>query len=136
MFGRAFGIVDSRAQRRFNEALSGNPSLNSEEFYIRYFKDKGYPKELVLKVRNIFDEILDFDLSHISDTSDFSKELKFIWDYDSLAAVQIIQEIEKAFQISITDDEATQMNTMSDIVRIVSHHISSKAAEQDAAANP
>ena len=38
-------------------------------------------------MRRILTEILEADLLRIRDTEDFSKELAFFWDFDSLADV-------------------------------------------------
>ena len=41
--------------------------------------------------------------------------------------------LEKAFDIKITDEEALKMNTMNDVVEIITHKLKGKGVERDAA---
>jgi acyl carrier protein len=124
---------DITGKQRLEQVFSGRQPLTPDEFYQKYFESQGYAKFVVLKVKEIFQENIDFDLSRISSKDDFSKELNFIWDFDSMADVEIVISLEKAFKIQITDAEATAMKTLSDVIHIVSTKIQT---EQGAAANP
>ena len=103
-------------QKKLDEVFTGREPLNDRQVWDRYFQQHGVAPETVTKVRRILSENLQADLSCIRDTDDFSKELAFFWDFDSLADVEIIQSLEKEFDIAITDDEAVAMKTLRDIV--------------------
>ena len=62
------------------------------------------------------------------DTDDFSKELAFFWDIDSLADVEIVQALEQEFHVTITDAEAVAMKTLRDIVLGVHAKLTTQAA--------
>jgi len=100
--------------------FSGRTSLSSEEFYEKYFSDRGFTKDLVVRIKNIFDAKIGFDLSRLSAEDDFSTELKYIWDHDSLADVETIVALEKEFKLKITDEEGKRMKTIRDVVEIIS----------------
>lgn len=108
-----------RRARKIEAVFGGRDALDSEQFYERYFKQKGVPLEVVSGVKCILAEQLSADMSRITDADDFSKNLKFFWDFDSLADVEIVCALEDVFNIKITDDEARRSRTVSDIVFLV-----------------
>lgn len=113
-------------RRKLEKAFSGRSSLSSDDFYTTYFSTSGIDRDVVIKIKEIFHENIGADLSKLSAEDDFSKELKFIWDYDSMASVQIVIDLEKEFNIKITDAEASEMNTLRKVVEIVHAKINSR----------
>ncbi|WFB37580.1 acyl carrier protein [Kiritimatiellota bacterium B12222] len=99
--------------------FSGRPKLSDEDFYITYFQDQGIPKEIPIRVRGIFEEQFEADFSRITNTDDFSEEMKFIWGYDSLVDVEIVMALEDEFDIKIENSEAEKMKSIQDIVMCV-----------------
>ncbi len=93
--------------------------MTPEQFYLRYFQSQGFDQDLVMRIKAVFDRNIDFDLSRLSQTDDFSKELRFLWDYDSLASVNIVIDLEKEFGAIISDAEAESMKTIQDVVEII-----------------
>ena len=74
-------------------------------------------------IRKILEEQLDADMSRLRAEDDFSKNLSFFWDFDSMANVEIVLAIEKHFQIKIADPEAEKIHTVSELVRLVSNKV-------------
>lgn len=103
-------------QQRLDRVFIGRQPLNDSELWEGYFRSSGVALDTVARVRRILSEILEADLLRIRDTDDFSKELAFFWDLDSLADVEIGEALEKEFDVTITDAEAESMKTLRDIV--------------------
>ncbi len=111
-------------QQELEQVFAGREPLDDSQLWERYFRQNGVAPETVAKIRQLCSEILEADLSRIRDTDDFSKELVFFWDFDSFAAVELVQALEDRFGISITDTEGREMKTMRDIVLTVHDKIS------------
>jgi acyl carrier protein len=62
-------------------------------------------------------------MSCLHDEDDFSKNLNFFWEFDSLADVEIISALEKKFGVNITDEEAENAHTVNDIVNLVARKV-------------
>lgn len=112
-------LVDRTTKKRVGEYFSGRESLDDNGFYDRFFRSSGVPPETVSKIREIFQKHLPIDLSRLQADDDLSREFKFIWDLDSLADVEIVDDIEKAFTIQISDDEACSLTSFRKIVSAV-----------------
>lgn len=119
MLGRLFGFPDAEGRRELDKVFAGRETLTPEQFYLRYFQSQGFDQDLVMRIKAVFDRNIDFDLSRLSQTDDFSKELRFLWDYDSLASVNIVIDLEKEFGAIISDAEAESMKTIQDVVEII-----------------
>lgn len=98
-------------------AFANRERLSPEAFHRRYFSD--IPKPIVLGVREILEQQLDADLDRLQDKDDFSKNLSFFWDFDSMADVEIVIALEKRFGIHIEDAEAENTVTVRDILSLV-----------------
>ncbi len=118
-----FDWIRFTGDKELEAVFGGRAPLTPEEFYIKYFQDQGYSKDLVIRVKEAFDSVIDFDLSRLGSHDDFSNELRFIWDCDSLADVALLEALERGFDIEMTQDDASQMRTISDVIRIVSQKI-------------
>jgi acyl carrier protein len=114
------GIIgDRELKRKIEEVFGGRQSLDERDFYEKYFAAKGVPFFIVKKIREILEEVLDADLSRLSAEDDFSKNLSFFWEEDSLADVEILEKIEEEFDIKISDEEAACLCTIDEIVDTV-----------------
>jgi acyl carrier protein len=111
-------------------AFSGREHLSTEQFYDSYFSEQGVPFHVVAGVSNILAEQFDVDMSRLSAADDFSENLHFLWDFDSMADVEIIQALEKQFGIQITDQEAEKAVTVRDIVNLVCGKIALEIPKQ------
>jgi acyl carrier protein len=106
-------------QEKVARAFAGREPLDAHQLWVRYFRQYNVAPETVARIREIFSRMLEVDLSRIRDTDDFSKNLAFFWDFDSLVDVELVQELEAQFGITITDAEAEAMKTLKDIVLTV-----------------
>jgi acyl carrier protein len=114
--------------KRIEAAFTGRRQLDEGEFYQRYFKAQGVPPGIVVGIRRILEENLEADLSRLTDGDDFSRNLNFFWDYDSMAGCIVVAALEKEFGIEISDDEAQAMRTVRDIVETVWGKVRERAA--------
>ena len=118
------GWRESRSkEKKVQEAFAGRESLTPEAFYDRYFLGMGVAPEIVSGIRKILEEELGADMSRLRAEDDFSKNLSFFWDFDSMADVELVLAIEEYFQIKITDPEAEKTNTVSELVQLVSSKV-------------
>lgn len=115
-----FGLLEGRSKKKKIESVfAGRPQRTAADFYTSFFTESGIPEEIVSGVREVLEEILGADLSRINDSDDFSKNLAFFWDFDSMADVEIVCDLEERFSIKITDEEAVATHTVRDIVELV-----------------
>lgn len=115
---------ESRAkERKVQETFAGRESLTPEAFYDRYFLGLGIAPEVVVGIRKILEKQLGADMSRLSVEDDFSNNLSFFWDFDSMADVELVLAIEEHFQIKIADTEAEQTHTVSELVHLVSNKV-------------
>ncbi len=114
------GLWQARAKRKkIEKAFANRRPLDERAFYERYFESRGVPFFVASRVRKILEDELDADLSRLSVEDDFSRNLNFFWDYDSMVDVEIVTRLEEEFRIKITDAEAGQTRTVEDIVNLV-----------------
>ncbi len=129
----AFAVWSVRSEsaameKKVQETFADRESLSPEAFYDRYFLDLGIAPEVVIDTRKILEEQLGTDMSHLRAEDDFSKNLSFFWDFDSLADVELILAIEKHFQIKISNHEAEKTHTVTELVQLVSSKVGSSSA--------
>lgn len=96
------GVLCVRVERRARAKKLANAFANREAlsivaFYHRYYNATDIPYPVVAGVVKILEEHLDADLSRLRVDDDFSKNLSFFWDYDSMADVEIVCALEKEF---------------------------------------
>ncbi|MDR2208700.1 MAG: hypothetical protein LBE22_07000 [Azoarcus sp.] len=107
-------------EKKVQRAFVGREPLTPEAFYDRYFLGLGIEPEVIFGIRKILEEHLDADMSRLHAEDDFSKNLSFFWDFDSMADVDVVLAIEEYFQIKITNTEAEKTHTVSELMRLVS----------------
>ena len=110
-------------ETKFEAAFAGRDQLDIDQFYERFYKGKGVSPQIVGGVRKVLEEVLLADMSRLADTDDFSKNLNFFFEFDSMADVELICALEKEFEIQITDNEAMNTKTINDIVQLVCHKL-------------
>jgi len=106
-------------QKKIEIAFKDRESLSPDAFFEKYYGSKDIPDGIVKGVRKILEEQLDADLSQLSSIDDFSENLSFFWDYDSMADVEIVMALEEVFGIKIEDSEAGKASTVNDIIMLV-----------------
>ncbi len=112
-----------RRNKKLEATFAGRPSLSPTEFYEQFFRARGVPKEVVMGVRKVLEEQFGVDLSRLVASDDFSKNIGFFFEFDSMADVEIVCALEQEFSIKISDEEATNFHTIQDIVNLVSRKI-------------
>ena len=70
--------------------------------------------QILKRVKSVIVEQLDIDKDLVTDDSTF-KEL----GVDSLDAVEIVLKLEEEFEIEISDEDATQINSVSEAVTYI-----------------
>ena len=110
-------------EKKFEAAFAGRDQLDIDQFYERFYKGKGVSPQIVGGVRKVLEGVLLADMSRLADTDDFSKNLNFFFEFDSMADVELICALEKEFEINITDNEAMNTKTINDIVQLVCHKL-------------
>ena len=94
-------------------------AVDTQSFYERYYRDKGIDIQIIRGIREVLEKVLDADMSRIQPSDDFTTNLKFYFDSDSMADVEIVVGLEKTFEIIISDEEAQRTKTIDDIVMLV-----------------
>lgn len=122
-------ILNSRAERKAKAdkvatAFFDRESLSIDEFYQRYYNETDIPYSVVAGVIKILEEYLDADMSYLRGEDDFSNNINFFWDYDSMANTEIVCALEKEFNIKILDAEAEETTAVNDIFNLVARKIS------------
>ena len=113
-------VMEKKAKaKKLASVFSNRESLTIEAFYHRYYNLTDIPYSIVEGVIKILEEELDTDMSRLNVDDDFSQNLSFFWDYDSMANVEIICSLEEKFKIKILDKEAEETKTVNDIVNLV-----------------
>jgi acyl carrier protein len=116
----AFVWADKKLlKRRIETAFAGREPLSDEQFFARFFHASGVRSDVSSKVRRVLAEQLGQDLSRLQSSDDFTQNLKFLFDADSMANVEIVLALEECFHIKITNEEAQAMHTVEDIVLVV-----------------
>lgn len=117
--GLWFFFETRRINREFEFAMHGRDALSAENFYARFYGNSGIPFDTVAIVRQVLEDELQVDVSRFVPTDDFSRNLRFLLDSDSMMDVAIVEGLEKCFGISISDEEAIVTLTLDNIVNLV-----------------
>ena len=120
----AAAIVIVRIERLFDarkkEAIfNGRARLDPGQFYELYFRSLGVVPDTAIRVRQLLEDCLDYDLSRLSSSDDFSKNLRYFFNVDSMADVEMVMALEEEFDIQISDLEASETKTVEEIVMLV-----------------
>ena len=75
-------------------------------------------EDVVQKVKQIIVNKLGVEESQITDTASFTNDL----GADSLDTVELVMEFEKAFNLTIADEDAEKITTVGDAVQYISSH--------------
>lgn len=113
-------------QKKIDDFNKDRENLSPEAFYEKYFKSKGVSKEIVIGIRKIIEEIFNFDLSGLKKNDELFKELKFLFDSDSMADVEMTIAIEEKFNIKIADADVQTIKTIDYLVMLVDKKVKNK----------
>lgn len=116
--------VDERKRDdEVNKIFKGRDSLSPDEFYEKYYSGR-VPKHIVIEIIKILELDLDTELSRLRPEDDFSNNLRYLFETDSMAGVEVIELIEHEFSIKISDDEAESIKTIDDLILFVNDRAS------------
>ncbi len=122
--------ADRSTKRKLSQLTSGRPPLTDEEFYDRAFAGSGIPRDVVTKVRAIFRENIPADISALGADDDFAGDFQMIWMLDSMSSVEVVVGLEKAFCITIEDNEAEKITSIRKVVEMVWSKLPATAREK------
>lgn len=105
--------------QRIEKAFGGRAPLTDDEFYTIFYGGTGIPKGIVIGIKAIFKMHFGHDLRRLHKTDGFSKELAAFIESDDMVGVEIILAMEHEFSISISDEEAINLDTFDDSVQLV-----------------
>ena len=74
--------------------------------------------EIFDKVRSVIAERLSIDESKITESSSFIEDL----GADSLDTVELIMQLEEAFDMQIPDEDAEKLTTVGDAIKYIEEH--------------
>ncbi len=108
-------------RQKVKTTFEGRSHLSPAEFHVQYFAQKGVSKDVVVGVLDVLEVFCDFGayFSALRPDDGFDKELAFVFEADDMADVEIVVSLEDEFSIKITDQEATDMKTVRDIIMCV-----------------
>lgn len=96
-------------------AFDQRTKLDPDEWFEEHFSGTPIPRDVADKIRAVFEEIAESDLSRLRSRDRFGHELKFIWAYDSMADVEIVTSIESEFKITFTGPVLDETKTFRDL---------------------
>src|SRR5436190_8867912 len=96
-----YELLDSAGERRFNAAYRTRVPMSDEEMLERFYAGSSIDRTIPARVRRIFGEQLQYDPERLHPDDDFMFILA------EIDCVELIMEIEGAFEIQISDDDAT-----------------------------
>lgn len=73
-------------------------------------------EEVFEKIAKIIEDVADIPLDEIEETSSFMDDL----DLSSLEIMSIVSKIEKEFSIKVAEQELLKVETVSDMVKLIS----------------
>ncbi len=108
-----------RVGHEFEETFRGRASLSDDDFYGKFYEGSGVSREVIAGVREVLAHELQVDVSRMAPDDDFSRNLRFLLDSDSMMDVALVEGLEKRFGIVISDREAENTKTVNDIIVLV-----------------
>lgn len=112
-------VTDKATKRKLANITQGRAPHTDDGFYDQFFASSDVPRDIVTKVRSIFRDNIPADISAVTADDDFSEDFRLIWMLDSMADVEILVGLEKAFGITIEDSEAENIKSIRNVVDLV-----------------
>jgi acyl carrier protein len=113
-------IEDKNRDIEIVKMFKGRESLSPREFYEKYYGDRDISEYVVVNIIKILETTLETELSRLTPSDDLSENLRYLFEFDSMADVDIVESVESRFAIKISDTEAENINTINDLVLFVS----------------
>lgn len=91
-------LIPSRRQRAMWRDMRRRPKLDDEEFYVRFYREAGIPKEVTVRLRALYAQQLGISRVFPEDrAADFDDDLDF---------GELLIEVAEEFGIDFSDEEA------------------------------
>lgn len=132
LFITFFIIQERKYREKVKRAFEGREEMSPPDFYAAYFKPEDVSMDIVTRVIRILEQELGEDLSRLSAEDDFTKNLSFFFDNDSMFEVELVLRLEEEFGITITDAEAGDLTwnfTLRNVINLVNDKLSSKTTD-------
>ena len=104
-------------KRTFARKFAGREQVPVGQFGLRHYADP-HKAEIAAFIAITLQELIGYDLTGMTPADRFIEDLH-LEDIDSMAAVDILTEVETRFSVKITDTEAAQVQTIHDLVELV-----------------
>ncbi len=114
---------DKNRAIEIDKIFEGRKSLLPLEFYETYYSDKSVSENVVIDIINILETELETDLSRLIPSDDLSENLRYLFEFDSMADVAVVESVERKFSIKISDVEAENIKTINDLVLFVNSKV-------------
>ena len=120
-------IGDVHHNRAMDKIFSKRERLTKDAYYEQYYKDDdAVPKSIVTGVLDVLEAHLATDLSRLQPSDSFTSNLKYLYEMDDMAEVEIVMSLESDFEIKISDEEAQNMRRVDDIMRLVARKVAER----------
>ena len=108
-------ILASGLKRVFD----GREALDELRFHEKYFRSRGVPFYVSMKIRKMLEEESGLEMSRLRAEDNFYENLAFLFQAERLDGVELVMRIEEEFDISLADDEVRRARTIADLTMLV-----------------
>ena len=113
-----------RHKKAVNSLFAGRLELSEKAFFEQYFAAQGISEAVAVGVRQVLEQTFVADLSCLAAEDDFSQNIRYFFESDSMADVELIIALEEKFSIKISDSEAENIQTIRQLVMLVNEKVS------------
>ena len=79
-----------RHEKAVNRLFVGRTELSEKVFFEKYFEHQGVSEAVAIGVRQGLEKTFDTDLSRLDAEDDFSKNIRYFFESDSMADVELL----------------------------------------------
>lgn len=120
-------VLAMRLKQQVERTFAGREPLTSLEFHRRYFDGQGIGAETSTAVREVLQLEIGMDMSRLSGDDNFAGNLAFLLEAYDMLDVEIIEGIERRFDIKISDEEAVCTRMVRDLVMLTHSKLKAKS---------
>ncbi len=113
-----------RHEKAVNRLFAGRTELSEKVFFEKYFEHQGVSEAVAIGVRQVLEKTFDTDLSRLDAEDDLSKNIRYFFESDSMADVELLVALEQKFTIKFSDGEAEKVHTIRQLVMLVHQKVS------------
>ena len=117
--------------RKLADTFADREPLTALQFYERYYSASGIAPEVVLAIHQLLEQELDTALPYLQPEDNFTGNLRFLFELDSMADVALVLAIEQHFQIQIDDQEAEATHTVADLIQLVANKLEGRERKNE-----